>query len=67
MRCSLVREASKQAFTQRPLRMAPRVTEEGKDSLGNKCPTWRNGRFHIVMPTQVGIHVFSLCWQQRRG
>jgi hypothetical protein len=19
------------------------------------------------MPTQVGIHVFSLCWQQRRG
>jgi hypothetical protein len=20
---------------------------------------WRNGRFHVVMPTQVGIHVFS--------
>jgi hypothetical protein len=19
---------------------------------------WRNSRFHIVMPTQVGIHVF---------
>ena len=50
-------------------------TSRTKDSLGNKCPTWCNGRFHIVMPTQslpqakagVGIHVFSLCWQQRRG
>jgi hypothetical protein len=38
-----------------------------KDSLENKCCTWRNGRFHIVMQTQVGIHVFSLCLQQRRG
>src|ERR1700733_8603628 len=38
-----------------------------KDSPGNKCSMWHNGRFHIVMPTQVGIHVFSLCWAQRRG
>ena len=50
-----------------------------KDSLGNKCSTWRNGRFHIVMPTpgsgqrpargqaSVGNYVFSLCWYQRRG
>jgi hypothetical protein len=38
-----------------------------KDSLGNKCSTWCNDRFHIVMPTQVGIHVFPLCWQRKRG
>jgi hypothetical protein len=38
-----------------------------KASLGNKCSMWRNGRFHIVMPTQVSIHVFSSCWPQRRG
>ena len=45
-------------------------TSRTKDSLGNKCSTWRHGRCHIVMPTQslpqakagVGIHVFSLCW-----
>jgi hypothetical protein len=43
------------------------VVSAPKDSPGNKCSTWRNGRCHIVMPTQVGIHVFSLCWQQRRG
>jgi hypothetical protein len=38
-----------------------------RDLRGNKCSTWRDGRFDIVMLTKVSIHVFPCSWQQKRG